>query len=127
LFVCFQDGGAAKRRGFDPRASYPVFHVDVADGDDGLSSSFLMANRDGEFSWVPQDEVRRAPPPSSRPRRGEDRPRRSREDDRPRRPREGARDARNGSRRGREDEGRHQDARWPPKSDSYRPGKGNNR
>jgi len=60
LFVQFKDAKEAEPLGFSTDYPYPVYHVDAVDNDDGsLSAQLLLANREGEFHWVDQSQVRR--------------------------------------------------------------------
>lgn len=43
------------------KIDYPVFGIDVVDGEDGNSDTlFLIANQKGEFIWISTNDVRRA-------------------------------------------------------------------
>ena len=61
LFVQFKDAKRADELGFSKDFAYPVYHVDAAENQDGnLVASFLVANREGTFHWVEQEDVSRA-------------------------------------------------------------------
>jgi hypothetical protein len=64
LFVKFRDENYAESRQFDPGLTYPVYHIDVAEDEDGsTAATFLLANQAGDFQWIDMDSVKRASPP----------------------------------------------------------------
>jgi hypothetical protein len=72
LFVRFKNEDLAEDNGFKSEHSYPVYQVrDVEEGDD-LLTEFLLANNDGELSWLPMREFKRSKPAPSGGNRGRD-------------------------------------------------------
>jgi hypothetical protein len=60
LFVQFKDSAVAGPLGFSTEYPYPVYHIDAVEAEDGgLCAQFLLANREGNFCWVDQADVKR--------------------------------------------------------------------
>jgi len=60
LFVQFKDAAKAGPLGFSVEYPYPVYQIEPVDKDDGsLSAQFLLANREGSFCWIDQEDLKR--------------------------------------------------------------------
>jgi len=60
LFVQFKDAAKATPLGFSTEYPYPVYHIDAVESTDGsLCAQFLLANREGNFCWIDQCDVKR--------------------------------------------------------------------
>ena len=66
FFVRFRDKATTGLL-FKIEQDYPVFAVDVVDGDNGeKETSFLLADSSGAFQWVKSDHLKRQPPHASK-------------------------------------------------------------